>query len=392
MNKVGFVTNFSDNWLGGVNYYRNLIDAIYHIPQRQIEPVLITGKNNRIDLGREFPDLDVIKTSLFDPLSPLWFLRKFTAVILRRDYYLEKILKRNNIVALSHLSLLKNKFFLPVIGWVPDLQHRVFPELFSKIELSQRDSGIRRTCERSRLIIVSSKESEKDLVRFIPESKKKIRVLPFSVKITPPDKPDVWETIKKKYDINKPYFLVANQFWAHKNHKVIIDALGMLSEKKGQFQIVVTGNTRDYRNNRYFSKLIDHAIKNKVLEEFVITGIIPYEDLIILMRHNLALINPSNFEGWNTAVEEAKALGKRVILSDIPVHHEQNPPRGIYFQPNDAKHLADCLLWVAANYNQEEEDKHAQSAYSNWKNSRLDFAQKYQAIVLEALKVYPSAK
>jgi len=392
MIKVGFVTNFSDNWLGGVNYYRNLIDAIYLIPHREIELVLITGKNNRIDLGREFPDLYIIKTSLFDPLSVPWFLRKFTSFILRRDYYLEKILTRNNINILSHVALSKNKFFLPVIGWIPDLQHKYFPELFSKNELNQRNSGIRSTCERSRLIIVSSKESEKDLVRFVPESQKKVRVLPFTVKIPLPDEPADWEAVKKKYGINKPYFLVANQFWAHKNHKVIIDALGMLSGKKGQFQIIVTGNTRDYRNNGYFSGLIDYAEKNNVLKEFVTTGIIPYEDLIILMRHSLALINPSNFEGWNTAVEEAKALGKRVILSDIPVHREQNPARGMYFQPDDVKHLMDCLLWVVSNYNQGEEDKHAQSAYSSWKNSRLEFAQKYQAIVLEALGVYPLAK
>ena len=47
-------------------------------------------------------------------------------------------------------------------------------------------------------------------------------------------------------------------------------------------------------------------------------------------------------------MEEARSLGKPVALSRIPVHVEQNPPHGHYFDPNDAGSLAAHLrsLWL----------------------------------------------
>jgi hypothetical protein len=49
-------------------------------------------------------------------------------------------------------------------------------------------------------------------------------------------------------------------------------------------------------------------------------------------------VQPSLSEGWNTGVEEAHLFGKRILLSDIAVHREQNPDRATYF---DARNPAD---------------------------------------------------
>jgi len=61
------------------------------------------------------------------------------------------------------------------------------------------------------------------------------------------------------------------------------------------------------------------------------------------MEGALAVINPSRFEGWSTTVEEARNLGKSVLLSDIDVHREQAPPRAGYFDPDRAGDLADKM-------------------------------------------------
>ena len=52
-----------------------------------------------------------------------------------------------------------------------------------------------------------------------------------------------------------------------------------------------------------------------------------------------ALLNPSRFEGWSTTVEEAKAVGTPMLLSDIAVHREQ-APQARFFAPDDALSLA----------------------------------------------------
>ena len=63
----------------------------------------------------------------------------------------------------------------------------------------------------------------------------------------------------------------------------------------------------------------------------------------------MAVLNPSRFEGWSSTVEEAKSIGKPVILFRIGVHIEQNPPNGRYFDPDDAEGLASIMadLWAA---------------------------------------------
>ena len=55
-------------------------------------------------------------------------------------------------------------------------------------------------------------------------------------------------------------------------------------------------------------------------------------------------INPSFFEGWSTTVEEAKALGSKIILSNIPVHIEQKNNRTLIFKSNDEKKLSKLII------------------------------------------------
>jgi hypothetical protein len=61
------------------------------------------------------------------------------------------------------------------------------------------------------------------------------------------------------------------------------------------------------------------------------------------MRTAAVIIQPSRFEGWSTVVQDAKALGRPLLCSDIPVHHEQAPTALGFFAWDDAETLADLL-------------------------------------------------
>ncbi len=82
-----------------------------------------------------------------------------------------------------------------------------------------------------------------------------------------------------------------------------------------------------------------------------ILGLIPKEDQLQLLRLCSVVVQPSLFEGWSTVVEEAVALGKRLVLSDLPVHREQSPPFAEYFEPTSVDSLIRCLsrkeLWAS---------------------------------------------
>jgi hypothetical protein len=49
-------------------------------------------------------------------------------------------------------------------------------------------------------------------------------------------------------------------------------------------------------------------------------------------------------------VEEARSLGKKVLLSNIPVHVEQDPPGAVYFDRFDCSDLARCMKEVYEEY------------------------------------------
>jgi glycosyltransferase involved in cell wall biosynthesis len=103
------------------------------------------------------------------------------------------------------------------------------------------------------------------------------------------------------------------------------------------------------------------------------------------MQNSVALINPSLFEGWSSSVEEAKSLGKRIILSDIPVHKEQDPPGGRFFFPDRAESLADLMQEILEERNLDEDSKLLSEAHEALRKRKMAFAERYQNIVLYLL-------
>ena len=67
------------------------------------------------------------------------------------------------------------------------------------------------------------------------------------------------------------------------------------------------------------------------------------------MRQSISIIQPSLFEGWSTIVEEARSIGKNIILSDLEVHKEQNYSNSIFFKRNSYKDLAKKIEKVLEN-------------------------------------------
>jgi hypothetical protein len=71
--------------------------------------------------------------------------------------------------------------------------------------------------------------------------------------------------------------------------------------------------------------------------------VLPKHDVYQLMRASVAVLNASLFEGLGLTTHEAAALGKRMILSDIAVHHEIEGVNAVYFDAQHAGQLAKCL-------------------------------------------------
>ena len=104
-----------------------------------------------------------------------------------------------------------------------------------------------------------------------------------------------FKVIEEKYKIPKLFFHLPNHFWVHKNHELVVEAVNLLNKRNINLNIVCTGNTFDYRKPEFFNEFLK-SLKNKKLEkQFFILGVLPYSDVISLMKSSIAVINPSLF-------------------------------------------------------------------------------------------------
>lgn len=377
---------YNTGWTGGLNYIKNLLFSFSQLENCRIEPFVFAGcKADPALLSMYEPYANIIQTRVFDNKSMPWFSHQIQERLFGVDTQLENLILKHHISILSHYPVgLKRKPFYQTIGWIPDFQHHYLPEMFSQADIANRNKIYSNISERSDVVILSSLDSCNHFLRFAPEHAKKMRVLPF---VAQPDICSSQEvtrhTIEKKFDFCGKFFYMPNQFWKHKNHLVVFEAVRLLKQKGLQIRLLCSGYAADYRNHGHYKQLIEFVSQNNLSDQVRFLGMISRCDLIWLIRNSIAVINPSLFEGWSTTVEEAKSIGKSVILSDIQVHREQNPAQSMYFDPRDPNGLADLLFtsWNGSEGNPDVELE--KRAASDLGKRTIAFGQAYQSIVLE---------
>jgi len=210
-----------------------------------------------------------------------------------------------------------------LVGYVPDYQHRHLPHLFSAMELAERDQVFGALIAASDAMVMNARAVEEDMRRFTSGPLPELQVLPFSPNLSPEwlnDRPELLAT----YAIGGPYFIVCNQFWMHKDHLTAFRAMAELTHSRPDVSLVCTGGTTDYRDPTYFGKLEAEAARLGLGSRLRFLGHIPKRDQIELLKHAVALVQPTLFEGGpgGGSTYEAVALGQRVLLSDLPVNLE----------------------------------------------------------------------
>ncbi|MFG3591839.1 glycosyltransferase [Bradyrhizobium sp. RDI18] len=150
--------------------------------------------------------------------------------------------------------------------------------------------------------------------------------------------------IVAQYQLPEKYFYLPNQFYTHKNHQVVVDALAILAQRGVNAIVCASGSTEDRRERGYFDEIMARVRSRGLEGRFRHLGIIPLSHVYALLRACTALINPSRSEGWSTTVEEAKSFGVPMILSDLDVHREQTAGAASYFGTDDPVALANELM------------------------------------------------
>jgi len=333
-------------WTGGFNYLCNLLEALKEYAPGQIEPFLYAMRPGDLKSADQLSARSAgapIVISQSDSRSQNW-RAAFDTIVLQRHHSLERELRRARIdLVFQHSAWFGTRFGLPTLVWIPDFQHRYLPQLFTRPAYIKRELGYRALCHSATLIMLSSETVRQDCEKFYPDSRRKTAVTRFAVRAAPIAEDAELSELRQRYSLPERFFYLPNQFWKHKNHLLVTEAMARLRDQGCEFTVIASGSMNDGRDKSYPESVVQQ-VKTRGLEGMVrFLGFIPREDIPRLMQASIAVINPSLFEGWSTVVEEAKALAVPLILSDLTVHREQAPAGALYFDPADADALAAAM-------------------------------------------------
>jgi len=344
LKNIAFTLIGGHGWVGGLNYQINLLKALVNYEKNRIQPYLFLGLDvdqKIYDRFKEIIGLKIIQSEVFNEKNKT--VRLIKSIFLGKDNAVLKLFSEHQIdVVFEAANFYGWHFPIPAIAWVPDMQHRQLRHLFNFFSYWKREIGFRFQLLNGRKIMLSSEDARVDFEHYYPRSVGLTHVVRFAL---PAEESRLdSRAIADEYGLPEQFFFLPNQFWKHKNHECVVQALSILKSQGEEVVIAVSGKQNDTRDEMYFPKLKKRIESLGLTNNFRMLGVIPYQHIAALMLSCSALLNPSKFEGWSTTVEEAKALGVRMILSDLKVHKEQAPEFADFFNPNSPKELAESLL------------------------------------------------
>lgn len=349
--RIGLLYSYDERWIGGTYYVLNIINAFNVLPKRQ-QPIVVLFTEDAANLAEvkritNYPFLKMHKVEkrLSDRLV---FWNKVAKKIVGKSIFKwappkAKVdifyPKHHPYVDVSHLKQ---------IFWIPDFQEAYLPHLFTQEDIEERKETQHFICRYADTVVFSSKNAEAHFKDLYPNYSNKTLVLNFAVTHPSLEHLDT-ALMQDKYPMDWPYLFSPNQFWQHKNHETLIKAVAIAVKEDPNVRVLFSGKEEDYRIEGHVQFLKELVQELKLEDHIKFLGFLPRDEQLYLLKHSIAVIQPSLFEGWSTVVEDTKAQGKFLILSDLPVHREQVHQSVDFFEPKSVEGLASCILKAQMN-------------------------------------------
>ena len=367
--RVGVFTDMHLTAGGGYQQSLNSVLLMKQIPSDLCEWLCFTDKKANIQVLKTFGiTAELLRPSLLEKLSfrltqlaASPFLQRLIRLCFG-EVAIERFSRINNLDLIYFTSpsfaaqALDRTNFLYTV-W--DLAHRdevEFPEVRANFQFELREFVFSRLLPKAVAIFSDSKAGAANIQRLYGVDPNRVKVLPFSAAATlHADSSDLYTKsvdIKKKYQLVDDYVFYPAQFWAHKNHVVLLEALHLL-EKKHDIILGAIFSGGDAGGN------LDH-IKNTayelgILDRIKFPGFVENDEMQHLYRQSVALVMPTYFGPTNLPPIEAFSLGVPVIYPDKVTYTEQVSDAALRFEISDAESLASKLLLIARSSGQRDE-------------------------------------
>lgn len=323
--KVAFLVDTHLNTGGGNTAIVSECNSIKKLLDKNIElSFLTTSKENKNYLEQNFSDSIIFfnKDLLINKIYLFLVQSGFFKFLIKRTKIknlFEKLLFKNDIDLLIFLAPSDLIFFINsqnFIYTVWEFQHKnypFFPEYKNiYFDIDTRDKTLKLASDKAFKIIVGTEKSKKDFIKYYSCDENKIIVRPLKSSMTNINLEQSFNStfvtrIKNK-KIDKYLFYPA-QYWAHKNHKFIIDAFEKFSkENKSNIHCIFAGS--DKGNLSYIKNLIN----SKNLEDKIhINEYLTNEEIVYLYKNCYAVIIPTLVGSISFPVIEGFFFQKPVI-------------------------------------------------------------------------------
>ncbi len=199
---------------------------------------------------------------------------------------------------------------------VHDMVYKAFPETVRGRTKLMLNIGLKKSMKRADLIVTDSEFSKSEIIKYFPEHKRKIRVVPCGVDLER-FKPCTDEAriaqVKSSLGIDGDYFLYVGTIEPRKNLERLMTAYAAFAKKVGDGapKLVLAGG-KGWLNDGIYSRVKKLGLEGKAL----FTEYVPSEDMCPLMCGALAFTFPSLYEGFGMPPLEAMACGVPVLTTD----------------------------------------------------------------------------
>jgi glycosyltransferase involved in cell wall biosynthesis len=230
---------------------------------------------------------------------------------------------RERILLSAHVDLVyftsPNTFsrFLQVLRYfltVYDLCHREFPE-FPEVAgfglFETRESYNLQCYAKAIFLIADSNRLKLQICNMYGVQQDRVLVMPYTGSNYVSERKEIKSlTLHKKYILEPGYLFYPAQFWAHKNHVRILQALRILKQRGRVVHVAFAGTDKGGR-----AHVENTALKFGMIDQVHFLGFVPSEDLPGLYDNSLALVMPTYFGPTNLPPLEAWLRGVPVIYS-----------------------------------------------------------------------------
>jgi glycosyltransferase involved in cell wall biosynthesis len=335
---------------GVVNYIYNLIAALHALEDAEKpEIVLFYSANAPVDYLKSIGYRYIRYIPFAAYPSNVW-LRKLNSLFLRvvgRDVFKEVRYFSKIDCLYPYFGFMDHAFagFGNKVHWLVDFNNRAFPAHYEDQGESMRIFQ-EKVCASRERVILSSNALLDEMKAYHPGYACRVTVLRFASSLGRLEEAEV-ASVTQRYGLDGPYFMSPNQLWEHKNQGLVLDAIHLINQERPdlRFRVLFSGSLEVNRGKGlYIEKLRQKVREYNLGSQVSFLGVLDRKEQLLLMKGSIALVQPSLYEGWSTLVEEAKALNKFIVLSDLPVHREQIRVNVGFFNPHRAGELAAALI------------------------------------------------